>query len=242
MEDGVLQTNNFCVKCNNNIFDFNNGSGTCINCGFEIIEKIKIPQSSNERNRNKIIHLNNVLKNMETIDVSLVTDLYNKLLNKIEKEQINPEFIDSTYISEFLKKQGKKNYILTIWLYNRFKGIEFKLSQTEKSSIKLIFNEFVDYISVQNSLHNKRSEGSISYQVILYEIHKYLKYKINLKPSITKNKNEEQIILFENFLNEICENHYNVKKKESEIKNKEIDCIPMFHDYPNIDFDNNMFL
>lgn len=214
-----------CKKCNTDIFTLQNNLLICNICHQIITNKNDI----NEKNKNKYIHLKNVLKNIETVDVSLVDKWFDILLQTINEEKIDKKFVDMTYICEFLKNYGIKKYILDMWLYNKYKNIKFKLSKMDKEYIKIIFIEFINFLYdiKSNKLIN------ISYQQILYIIYKYLDSSVTFKPSLTRNNNEDLIKLFDDYLNNLCEQYY--KNSKEEINN--IYFLPYkdkIENYPNI--------
>lgn len=222
-----------CKICNTNNFILQNNILICKVCNSIVTNKNDI----NEKNKNKFIHLKNVLKNIETVDVSLVDKWFDKLLTTIDKEKIDNKFIDMTYICEFLKNYGIKKYILDMWLYNKYKNIKFKLTKLDKEYIKIVFIEFIKFLYVINS--NKLK--NISYHQILYIIYKYIDNSVNFKPSITRSNNEDLIKLFDDFLNNLCEEYYKNNKKE----NSNGIFLPYndkLEKYPNVYYNKNFFL
>lgn len=222
-----------CKICNTNNFILQTNILICKVCNSIVTNKNDI----NEKNKNKFIHLKNVLKNIETVDVSLVDKWFDKLLTTIDNEKIDNKFIDMTYICEFLKNYGIKKYILDMWLYNKYKNIKFKLTKLDKEYIKIVFIEFIKFLYVINS--NKLK--NISYHQILYIIYKYIDNSINFKPSITRNNNEDLIKLFDDFLNNLCEDYY--KNNKEDINN--VIFLPYsdkLEKYPNIYYNKNFFL
>lgn len=222
-----------CKICNTNNFILETNILICKVCNSIVTNKNDI----NEKNKNKFIHLKNVLKNIETVDVSLVDKWFDKLLTTIDKEKIDNKFIDMTYICEFLKNYGIKKYILDMWLYNKYKNIKFKLTKLDKEYIKIVFIEFIKFLYVINS--NKLK--NISYHQILYIIYKYIDNSINFKPSITRNNNEDLIKLFDDFLNNLCEEYY--KNNKEDINNGILlSYSDKLEKYPNIYYNKNFFL
>lgn len=222
-----------CKICNTNNFILETNILICKVCNSIVTNKNDI----NEKNKNKFIHLKNVLKNIETVDVSLVDKWFDKLLTTIDKEKIDNKFIDMTYICEFLKNYGIKKYILDMWLYNKYKNIKFKLTKLDKEYIKIVFIEFIKFLYVINS--NKLK--NISYHQILYIIYRYIDNSINFKPSITRNNNEDLIKLFDDFLNNLCEEYY--KNNKEDINNGILlSYRDKLENYPNIYYNKNFFL
>lgn len=222
-----------CKICNTNNFILETNILICKVCNSIVTNKNDI----NEKNKNKFIHLKNVLKNIETVDVSLVDKWFDKLLTTIDKEKIDNKFIDMTYICEFLKNYGIKKYILDMWLYNKYKNIKFKLTKLDKEYIKIVFIEFIKFLYVINS--NKLK--NISYHQILYIIYRYIDNSINFKPSITRNNNEDLIKLFDDFLNNLCEEYY--KNNKEDINNGILlSYRDKLDNYPNIYYNKNFFL
>lgn len=207
-----------CDNCNNQEylkFDIKNQNVVCNNCGIK--NKIKFDNKS-ERNKNKIIHLNNVIKNLENINDIHLDGIHRKLLKTIECESIKDELINSTYIYEFLKHMGIKKYSNSIWLMTKYHNTSLNLNSKTKNKIKLVFNEFINYL-----LQNSKMFKSISYHLILYQIYKYIEPNVlcDISPSMTRNNNETLIKLFDNFLNELCEKEdieeENILKKDLNI-------------------------
>lgn len=233
MEKEKISNNTPCENCDSNVFFLYDNFLTCDNCGLILSKKSKI--NNDEKNKNKIIHLNNVLKNLETINVMYIEKLHDELLETIKKENIDTKFIDSTYICEFLKKKGIKKYIVDIWLLYRYKNIEFKLSNKDKEIIKIIFKEYTKYLC-----YIKTTNNSISYHQILYIIYKYLDIDldVNLKPSITKNNNNHILNTFNDFLNYLCEKYYNEKSD----KTNDIIFVPEINNFPNSFYSKDMFI
>lgn len=230
-----MQISTICKKCNNQTFTLNDGVLVCNSCGLFVSNRNKV-NNINDKNKNKTMHLHNVLNRMESINVELVNSLYEELLNNLETEKVDSAFVDSTYICEFLKKKGKKNYILDMWLLNKYKNVNFRLTNLDKESIKLVFNEYIQFPCNNNSIV---ANHSMSYPQILHFIYKYLGISIDIKPSVTRNINEMLNKSFENFINELCEKYF------TEDKNKEketLSCLPEIKNFPNIIFDNNMFV
>lgn len=200
-----------CKKCKSRSFYLDNGYPICDRCGLFLSNNKKL--NYNEKTKNKSIHLNNVLKNIETVNVSQIDELVKIVEEKIAENNINPEFVDSTYVCEILKKAGKKSYILDIQVYNKFIQNNLRHSNTDKKAIKIIFNAFFQYASEVNP---KLYNNSISYHQILHNIYKYLDVKIDIKPSLSRTKNEELNNIFEDFLNYLCETYYNNSRKTQE--------------------------
>lgn len=226
LNDDIIE----CKKCKGKKFYLNNDSPVCEGCGLYLSNNSKY--AFNDKTKNKVIHLKNVIKNMETENVSQINELVKCLHHDILDEKINPDFIDSTYICEVLKKNGKKSYILDIQVYNKYINNNSRLSNKDKTSIKIIFYEFFKYAAKHNP---QICKNSISYHQVLYNIYKYLAINIHIKPSLTRNKNEDLNIVFEEFLNNLCEEFIKDNSDNgnttSIIKYKEG---PEINNYPNI--------
>ncbi|AAT99855.1 putative viral late transcription factor 3 [Diachasmimorpha longicaudata entomopoxvirus] len=200
-----------CSKCDSEDLIYSKKVLFCNRCG----EHISNLNTFAETSKNKLIHLNNVLKSMETVDMFLLDKLYEKLLKKIEYEELDDDFIDTTYIHDYLKQEGHKNFVTVMFLLNRYNNIDFYLCRTKKEYIKIIFTEFIDFFT-------KYYTGvAISYHTLLTRIYSYLLIETNLTPSLTKNNNHDIELIFDKFL------LYTNKKRVTQ-------GTPLFH--PNIVF------
>lgn len=163
-----------------------------------------------DKKKNKLIHFGDVLKNIESINQKDVDEV----LREIKKNNIDPNFIDSTYIDNILKDGGKKNYILNIQVYNQY--LENRPFQTnnEKKDVMTVFDGFMKYLMETESdiLNN-----SIPYLQILFNIYKYLDMGIEIQMSASRNYNESLNTVFENFLYSLCDQHFS-KSKETNKK------------------------
>lgn len=218
-----------CHKCKDKLFLIIDGDTICKNCGIFLFKNSN--NVFNEKTKNKLIHLNNVLKNIETVNQTEIDELLKEIENNID-ENTDLSFIDSTYIGDILKKKGKKGYILNIQVYNQFLQNKLFHSNKDKKTVALIFCGFMKYvIEVDSMLLNT----SIPYLQILYNIYKYLDIEIDIKPSLSRNINEKINIIFDNFLNSLCDKYIDVRNNK---KNKNRIFFPNIKRYPNKLFDH----
>lgn len=214
-----------CTSCNSTSILMNKDNIICSNCSFVSPNPFKTIAIN--KCRNKTIHLNNVLKNIDTMNYNQIEKILDVITEIIKKNNIKLENVDITYFSELLKKKGIKGYILHIQLYNCFLKKNSKLTNNNIDQITAVFDEFLKYIFTYNpTLCN----SSISYHQILYNICKYLGINKNLKPSNTKCKNVELNNVFEKYINTLCDDYYKKKK----INTKESFALfPNLNKFPN---------
>ncbi|QKE44478.1 putative viral late transcription factor 3 [Yalta virus] len=219
-----------CRKCKGKSFLITNGDTICKSCGLFLFKNSN--NTINEKTKNKIIHLNNVLKNIETINQIEIDEM----LDEIEKnitDDIDVGFIDSTYIADILKKKGKKSYVLNIQVYNQF--LQNNLFHTNKDK-KIVSTIFIGFMKYAIELNSDILNGSIPYLQILHNIYKYLDININIKPSLSRNVNENLNIIFDGFLNSLCDKYIGDKHKVDE---KTILFSPSIDHYPNIMYEED---
>lgn len=234
MESDLIDINLECITCQNKQFKIINNLPTCTICKKVLLNNIK--SNFNEKTKNKVIHLNNVIKNLETYNVKEIDDLVRIIDRDIKENNIdNLNFVDSTYICETLKKNGKKSYVLDIQVYNKYNNNNTRLSNNDKESIRIVFNEFFKFCIRD---YSNICKNSFPYHQVLYNIYNCLDININIKPSNTRNKNEELNIIFNKFLNHLCEEFLTNKNHDMYKKDLYIDK-PNIHFFPNIFYQTN---
>lgn len=202
-----------CEKCKENSIIIVDEELVCSICGLFLYgANSKI---IGDKKKNKMIHFNDVLKNIESINQKDVDEV----LKKIKKNKTDPNFIDSTYIDNVLKESGKKSYILNIQVYNQY--LENRPFQTndEKKDVMTVFNGFMKYLIENDSdiLNN-----SIPYLQILFNIYKYLDMGLDIQMSASRNSSETLNTVFDNFLNDLCDKYFDknkIKTDESFVPN-----------------------
>lgn len=200
-----------CEYCNEISAKEKCGFYICSDCGnYYTKSNGKLPISIYDIYKNKLIHLNNVLKRMENIDNSVINPLYDKLIQNIKETNLSPNFIDATYIYEFLKKEGKKNYIVDMVILNKYNKNKFRLSGYNKMSIRIVF---LDFIKFDYSSKYFKDSNSISYHYVLNVFFKYLDINTYLEPSLTRNANNDLKFSLEKYLNFLCQN----KKRKKDL-------------------------
>lgn len=213
-----------CRKCKSKSFLIINGDTICKSCGLFLFKNSN--NIINEKTKNKIIHLNNVLKNIETINQLEI----NEMLEEIEKniqQDFDISFIDSTYISDVLRKKGRKSYVLNIQVYNQF--LQNKLFHSNKDK-KIVSTIFIGFMKFAIKLNPEILNASIPYLQILHNIYKYIDININIKPSLSRNVNENLNIIFDEFLNSLCDKYIGDKNDTEE---KGLLFCPVINNFPN---------
>lgn len=210
-----VELNIYCNSCYNNIFKIIHGSYICINCDLMLLSKNN-KNSSNifDINKNKLVHLNNILKKMETIDLNLLNKLYLDLSNILKKEKIKKCYIDNVFISKFLKKKKIKNYIIEMFLLNKIHNINFYLTEQNKQDIRLIFSEYIKFNNTNSNFFLYKKTNSISYYKILSIIFKYL----NIDSSIKDNNIYFSDEIFDQFI-------FFIKNKNMKSVNNNDNCL-----------------
>lgn len=205
-----------CELCYGEII-INNKVLACVNCK-QVIGKLS---NMRDKQNNKIIHLNNVLKSIEIANVTELDNLLESLKNDIISKNINPEYVGRTYITNFLKKKNIPSYIKALLLHNRYQKKEFQLTDEIKENIKIVFLNYNSYI---NNFSPIFTENSISYELILYLIIKRLDINLDFRPCATKSVNDKLIKSFNDFENYLCE-----KYKDYNTGCEKIFCLPTFN-------------
>lgn len=187
---------------------------TCSNC------KLVIGKLTNMRDKqnNKNIHLNNVLRSFEITNATELETLHKELLEDIKEKKIKPKFVERTYINNFLNKRNIPGYVKSLLLYNRYKNLPFQLTDEIKENIRIVFWKYNSYINKQSSSF---SDNSISYELILYLIIKRLDINLDVRLCATKSVNDKLIKSFSDFENYLCE------KEEKKIEDSQkLYCLP----------------
>lgn len=212
-----------CKKCMGTCFIAVENERICHTCG-NIMDYGKKHQSM-DRIKNKIIHFNNILKNIETVNQEDVDEILLKIQENIDNG-LDPVFVDPQYISDVMKSIGKKNYILNIQVFNQFSKKNFMGSAKDRRNINILFIGFITYVS-----HNYPEilDKSMSYYQILYNIYRYLEVGFDFKFSVTKKVNEDIDIVFENFINNICDTF----SDKEYVPNTDIELVPEVLRFPN---------
>lgn len=210
-----------CSNCKGTDFVTIDNENVCKECGFVLSYGEK--QQIMDRVKNKIIHFNNILSTIETINNSEIDDVLEEIRTKVE-EGMDPAFVDSVYISETLKKFGKKKkYVLNIQIHNIFSN-NTSFWIREKKNITILFTGFVLFISKN---YSEALERSMPYYQILNNIIKYL--DDNNSNCIPVNGPNESIdIFFDRFINNLCDVYLKNTKSENKVF-----YVPTIYNYPN---------
>lgn len=212
-----------CRNCTGTCFIAVENERICHTCGY-IMDYGK-KQQSVDRIKNKIIHFNNILKNIETVNQKDVDYILEKIYENINNG-LDPIFVDPQYISDVMKSVGKKNYILNIQVFNQFSKKNFMGAVRDRHNINILFIGFISYISHN---HPEILDKSMSYYQILYNIYRYLEIGFDFKFSVTKKVNEDIDIVFNSFINNICDTF----SDKEYIPNINIKLTPEVSKFPN---------
>lgn len=218
-----------CLKCLKSEFFVENKNLVCKICK-TVIAKLKSGSGTLD---NKSIHLRNVLKNYNNVNVEFMDKIFNLLLETIKNEKIDKSFICMNYISQFLKKYNNTDYVISTRLFNRYYEKQFNLTDRIKTDIETVFRGYVSYVQ---KYHSKSGHStSLSYPTILHNIIKTLNIDISLELPVTKNENEHLKKSYNSFLNYLCK-----KNRERNKKKNIIYCFPNIEDTEKSIYDGNL--